>query len=94
MHFLTRLESVIQDRKNNPMQGSYTCGLFEGGVREIAQKVGEEAVEVVIQAVDGDLNGLKHETADLLYHLLVLLLERGLSLNDIVDVLEERHNRE
>ena len=90
--FLYRLESVILDRKSNPRPGSYTASLFERGINRIAQKVGEEAVEVVIEAVSDNIPRLKEETADLLYHLLVLLAAKGLSLDVINEVLRERHS--
>ena len=72
-------------------ENSYTTQLFQDGIKRIAQKVGEEANEVVIEAVDGNVELLKEETADLLYHLIVLLTEKELSFNDIANVLERRH---
>lgn len=89
--FLYRLEAVIADRKANPQPGSYTNKLLDAGIRRIAQKVGEEATEVVIDAVDGDNLRVKEEIADLMYHLLVLLAEKGISLAEIMTVLEKRH---
>lgn len=89
--FLYRLEAVIADRKANPQPGSYTNKLLDAGIRRIAQKVGEEATEVVIDAVDGDDLRVKEEIADLMYHLLVLLAEKGISLAEIMAVLEKRH---
>lgn len=89
--FLERLAQVIEDRKNNPSESSYTSSLFKKGVNKLSQKVGEEAVEVVIEAMDDNLELLKSESADLLFHLMVLLSSKGLSLKDVVKVLEERH---
>ncbi|HDP68633.1 MAG TPA: bifunctional phosphoribosyl-AMP cyclohydrolase/phosphoribosyl-ATP diphosphatase HisIE [Candidatus Marinimicrobia bacterium] len=89
--FLYRLEAVIADRKANPQPGSYTNKLLDAGIRRIAQKVGEEATEVVIDALDGDNLRVKEEIADLMYHLLVLLAEKGISLAEIMTVLEKRH---
>jgi len=89
--FLEYLERLIEDRKQNPHQSSYTNSLFEKGILKIAQKVGEEAVETIIDAVAGKKETLKGEAADLLYHLLVLLNASDLKLSDIIGVLEERH---
>lgn len=93
IQFIAQLEEVIQQRKVNPVEGSYTNFLFERGINKIAQKVGEEAVETVIDAVAGQLDTMKGESADLLYHLLVLLAATGLELADVVAVLEERHKK-
>ena len=93
LDFLNYLEKVIQDRQINPRAGSYTNQLFDAGIKKIAQKVGEEATELVIDAVDGDINRIKEETADLLYHLLVLLVNREIALKDVIRVLEKRHKR-
>ncbi len=96
-HFLQLLEQIITDRKNNPSEKSYTSSLFEKGINKIAQKVGEEAVELVIEAVNpplgdgGDL--FKNEAADLLFHYLILLQAKGCTLDDIVDVLKSRHSK-
>ncbi len=89
--FLYELEKIIYDRKNNPTEESYTVSLFKKGINKIAQKVGEEATEVVIEAMDNNIELLKEETSDLLYHLLVLLAEKNISLNEINDVLQKRH---
>ncbi|MBX0334741.1 bifunctional phosphoribosyl-AMP cyclohydrolase/phosphoribosyl-ATP diphosphatase HisIE [Pontibacter sp. HSC-14F20] len=93
IQFIARLEEVIQHRKANPTEASYTNFLFDKGVNKIAQKVGEEAVETVIDAVAGKLDTMKGEAADLLYHLLVLLAATGLELADVVAVLQERHKK-
>jgi phosphoribosyl-AMP cyclohydrolase / phosphoribosyl-ATP pyrophosphohydrolase len=91
--FLSELENVINIRKNQPVEVSYTARLFEKGLPRIAQKVGEEAVECVIEAMKGDNEKLKEEVADLLYHLLVLLNHRNISLQEVVKVLEGRHRK-
>ena len=93
LDFLNYLEKVIQDRQINPRAGSYTNQLFDAGIKKIAQKVGEEATELVIDAVDGDINRIKEEAADLLYHLLVLLVNREIALKDVIRVLEKRHKK-
>jgi phosphoribosyl-ATP pyrophosphohydrolase/phosphoribosyl-AMP cyclohydrolase len=89
--FLHYLENLIRDRKKNPKAGSYTNALFDKGLNKIAQKVGEEAVEVVIEAKDSNDTLFKNESADLLFHLLVLFAEKGISLNDVISILKERH---
>lgn len=91
--FLYELEKIISDRKNNPTDESYTASLFKKGINKIAQKVGEEATEVVIEAMDNNLDLLKEETSDLVYHLLVLLAEKNISLNEISEVLRKRHQK-
>jgi phosphoribosyl-AMP cyclohydrolase / phosphoribosyl-ATP pyrophosphohydrolase len=90
-NFLAELEKIISDRKENPTDKSYTSSLFKKGVNAIAQKVGEEAVELIIEAKDNDADRFKNEAADLLFHYLVLLNLKGFSLKDIVDVLKDRH---
>lgn len=89
--FLNHLHSVIKNRKAQPAETSYTSSLFKKGINKIAQKVGEEAVELIIEAKDQNDDLFKNEAADLLFHLLVLLEEKNMNLNDIVSVLEERH---
>ena len=89
--FLSTLEDVIQERKEKLGDDSYVASLFKKGMNKIAQKVGEEAVEVVIEAKDNDDVLFKDESADLLFHYLILLQAKGFKLNDIVTVLEKRH---
>lgn len=90
--FLTQLEQVITDRKENASEDkSYVASLFKKGINKIAQKVGEEAVEVVIEAKDNDEGLFLNESADLLFHYLILLQAKGYKLNDIVEVLKSRH---
>jgi phosphoribosyl-AMP cyclohydrolase / phosphoribosyl-ATP pyrophosphohydrolase len=90
-NFLADLDALIADRDATRPPDSYTTRLFEGGVRRIAQKVGEEGVETALAAVVQDDEALLGEAADLVYHLGVLLRARGLSLRDMVGVLETRH---
>jgi phosphoribosyl-ATP pyrophosphohydrolase/phosphoribosyl-AMP cyclohydrolase len=89
--FLNYLQQVIKSRKNDDSGKSYTKSLFDKGINKIAQKVGEEAVELVIEAKDNNDDLFKNESADLLFHLLVLLEEKGFDLNDIIEVLHARH---
>ena len=90
--FLSELENVITDRKENATEDkSYVASLFKKGINKIAQKVGEEAVEVIIEAKDNDENLFLNESADLLFHYLILLQAKGYKLNDIVNVLKSRH---
>lgn len=89
--FLLELEALIRDRKANPKEGSYTNLLFKKGINKIAQKVGEEAVELVIEAKDDNRELFINEAADLLYHLLVLLAAKDIPLNEIIEVLKNRH---
>jgi len=90
-NFLSELDQLIATRERERPEGSYTTKLFESGLRRIAQKVGEEGVETSLAAVVEDDQALLGEAADLVYHLLVLLRARGLSLADAVRVLEQRH---
>ncbi|MCL2327998.1 MAG: bifunctional phosphoribosyl-AMP cyclohydrolase/phosphoribosyl-ATP diphosphatase HisIE [Bacteroidetes bacterium] len=89
--FLIQLENVIKARKQTPVEGSYTNKLFDKGVNKIAQKVGEEAVELVIEAKDNNEELFLGEAADLMFHYLVLLTQKGYALSDVVAVLEKRH---
>jgi phosphoribosyl-AMP cyclohydrolase / phosphoribosyl-ATP pyrophosphohydrolase len=88
---LQKLEDIIADRKNNPSDNSYTSSLFKKGINKVAQKVGEEAVEMVIESKDDNEEKFLNESADLLYHYLILLRAKNHSLNDVVKVLAERH---
>lgn len=91
--FLYDLERLIRDRRSNPKEGSYTTDLFKQGLDKIAQKVGEEAVELVIEAKNDDEDRFRSETADLIYHLIVLLTQKDITLTSVVDVLESRSRR-
>ena len=89
--FLSKLENTIQERKENATsEKSYVASLFEKGINKIAQKVGEEAVEVVIEAKDNNNDLFLSESADLLFHYLILLQAKGFKLNDVVEVLKSR----
>jgi phosphoribosyl-ATP pyrophosphohydrolase/phosphoribosyl-AMP cyclohydrolase len=89
--FLSKLENTIQERKeNSTSEKSYVASLFEKGINKIAQKVGEEAVEVVIEAKDNNDDLFLSESADLLFHYLILLQAKGFKLNDVVKVLKSR----
>lgn len=92
--FLGELEAVIQQRQADLPEGSYTTRLFIKGVKTIAKKVGEEAAEAVIEAVDGNRDRFIYETGDLLYHLLVLMAQQGVTLADVEQELALRHKKE
>nr|WP_262901496.1 bifunctional phosphoribosyl-AMP cyclohydrolase/phosphoribosyl-ATP diphosphatase HisIE [Candidatus Sulfidibacterium hydrothermale] len=89
--FLTELEKVIDDRRQNPTEKSYTASLFRKGINKIAQKVGEEAVEVIIEAKDQNDDLFLNESADLIYHFLVLLQAKNFRFEDVLEVLRKRH---
>ncbi len=90
--FLSELEAVIKSRReNSDASTSYVASLFEKGINKIAQKVGEEAVETVIEAMDNNDELFLYESADLLFHYLMLLQAKGFTLNDIVKALQKRH---
>lgn len=89
--FISELEEIISDRKENFSSESYISGLFKKGTNKIAQKVGEEAVEVVIASKDEDQNEFLNESADLLFHFLILLKERNSGLSEVEDILKKRH---
>lgn len=88
---LEKLEEIINERKNNPSENSYTSSLFGKGINKIAQKVGEEAVELVIESKDDDEEKFLGEAADLLFHYLVLLQAKGFTLKDVENILVSRH---
>ena len=90
--FLTELQSFIDRRKQEMPEGSYTTSLFTKGINKIAQKVGEEALETVIEATNGTREHLVYEASDLLYHLLVMLTEKGLRIEDVAAELQKRHD--
>ena len=89
--FLNKLEQIIADRKNADPSSSYVASLFAKGINKIAQKVGEEAVELVIEAKDNNEQLFLDESADLLFHYLILLQSKGYQLDDVVKVLAQRH---
>jgi len=90
-NFLLHLEQVIQDRRDNPSEKSYTTSLFKKGINKVAQKVGEEAVELVIEAKDDNKDLFMGEAADLMYHYLVLLAAKNFELKEVIEVLKQRH---
>lgn len=87
------LEAIIQDRKKNPKEGSYTNKLMASGINKVAQKVGEEAVELVIEAKDNNKDLFLGEAADLMFHYLVLLAAKDYTLQDVLEVLHKRHSK-
>jgi phosphoribosyl-ATP pyrophosphohydrolase/phosphoribosyl-AMP cyclohydrolase len=91
--FLFALTEIIRERRRNAGAQSYTASLFASGVDRMAQKVGEEAVEVVIEAKNSDNGKFLGEASDLVFHLMVLLEQRGFSLDDVGEVLRERHTK-
>lgn len=91
LQFLSKLENVIHDRHANPDTASYTTSLFQSGTHKIAQKVGEEAVELVIESLRSDDDLFLGEAADLLFHYLVLLKDRNMSLSQVMNILKSRH---
>lgn len=91
LHFLDTLENIITDRREKAPENSYVSFLFHKGINRIAQKVGEEAVETVIEAKDNDDERFLSESADLLFHYLILLQAKGYHLKDVLAVLEGRH---
>lgn len=91
--FIDHLRDIIKERKNNPSDQSYTASLFAKGINKIAQKVGEEAVEIVIEAKDDNKDLFMGEAADLLFHYLVLLEAKGYELDEVMEVLIERHKK-
>ena len=91
--WLDYLKHVIRSRKNETAEKSYTASLFQKGTHKIAQKVGEEAIELVIEALMKNDDLFKGEAADLLFHLLVLLEDRGIGLEEVIKLLQERHQK-
>jgi phosphoribosyl-ATP pyrophosphohydrolase/phosphoribosyl-AMP cyclohydrolase len=91
--FIYELEQVINKRIKDNAEESYTNKLYKKGINKVAQKVGEEAVELVIEAKDDNIDLFKNEAADLLYHLLILLKAKGVNLESIEEVLKERHKK-
>jgi phosphoribosyl-AMP cyclohydrolase / phosphoribosyl-ATP pyrophosphohydrolase len=91
--FLNVLGNIIRSRKTTTEENSYVSGLFKKGINKIAQKVGEEAVEMVIEAKDGDDQLFLNEAADLLFHYMILLEAKGYNLEAVTDVLQKRHDK-
>jgi phosphoribosyl-ATP pyrophosphohydrolase/phosphoribosyl-AMP cyclohydrolase len=92
-YFLTELEAIIAQRKLASVEESYVAKMFAKGMNKIAQKVGEEAVELVIEAKDNNADLFVNEAADLLFHYLLLLNAKGFTLQDVIDVLQKRHKK-
>ena len=91
--FLRTLEKIITGRKKHPVPGSYTSTLFKKGLNAVAQKVGEEAVELILEAKDDNKKLFINEAADLMFHYLVLLQAKNIALDDVLEVLKERHGK-
>ena len=89
--FLIYLQDLIDQRRSEMPENSYTSGLFRKGINKIAQKVGEEAVELILEAKDNNRDLFLNESADLLYHLLVLLSAKGHRIEDVIGILKDRH---
>lgn len=89
--FFKQLQNFIETRRQEMPEGSYTTSLFQKGVNRMAQKVGEEAVETVIEATNGTEEGFIYESSDMLYHLIVLLTSKGLRIEDLARELKKRH---
>ena len=87
------LSAIIDERKRNPKSGSYTNNLLDAGINKVAQKVGEEAIELVIEAKDNNKSLFLNEGADLMYHFMVLLAAKGYSLDDVTTILRQRHSK-
>ncbi len=91
MEFLTKLQDLIENRKKTMPDGSYTTSLFHDGINRIAQKVGEEAVELIIESKDNNPELFLNEAADLLYHYMVLLTAKGYRIDQVVEILKKRY---
>ena len=87
------LYQVVKDRKANPQEGSYTCYLFEQGIDKILKKCGEECAETIIAAKNTNREDLKNEVCDLLYHLLVMLAEKEIEIDEVLEILEQRRQK-
>ena len=84
---------VVVDRRANPQEGSYTCYLFDKGIDKILKKCGEECTEMVIAAKNNDKNELANEINDLLYHMIVMMVDRGVTVEDIEEIMVERSKK-
>ncbi len=90
---LNGLYEVVKQRRDNPQEGSYTCYLFEQGLDKILKKCGEECAEMIIAAKNTSEEDLKNEMCDLIYHMMVLMVEKGVSIDSVMDVLEARRQK-
>lgn len=93
MEFLIELQELIDDRKKKMPEGSYTTTLFRDGINRVAQKVGEEAIELIIESKDNNPELFLNEAADLMYHYLVLLSFKGYRIEQVVEILKARHRK-
>ena len=93
LEILKELYEVVLDRRRNPVEGSYTCKLFEEGLDKILKKIGEESVEVILAGRKQEREEIIHEAADLLYHLIVLLVYAGIGLEEVMEELERRRGK-
>ncbi len=91
MEFIKQLQDLIEERREQMPEGSYTTKLFQKGINKIAQKLGEEAVELIIEAKDSDDIKFLNEAADLFYHYIVLLTVKGYRIENVIEILKERH---
>jgi phosphoribosyl-ATP pyrophosphohydrolase/phosphoribosyl-AMP cyclohydrolase len=91
MHFLSELQELLKSRKKEKPEGSYTAELFRSGTNAIARKLGEESVELIIESKEKDDRRFLDESADLLFHFMLLLIDRGYDLSDVAEVLKKRH---
>jgi len=89
--FIDKLEKILEKRKKELPEGSYSTQLFKGGIDRILKKIGEEAGEVIIASKNDDKQEIKNEVADLLFHILIVLQQHGLEFKDVVEILEQRH---
>lgn len=92
LKFLTELQDLIESRKKELPKKSYTTKLFKKGINKISKKFGEEAIELIIEAKDNDKELFLNEAADMMYHFLVMLTEKGHRIEDVIDVLQKRHS--
>lgn len=93
LNFLIYLQDLIENRKKELPENSYTTKLFNGGINKISKKLGEEAVELIIEAKDKNDELFLNEAADLMFHFLVLLSEKGYRIEDVINILESRHKK-
>ena len=93
LEILRELYEVVLDRRRNPVEGSYTCKLFEEGLDKILKKIGEESVEVILAGRKQEREEIIYEVADLLYHLIVLLVYAGIGLEEVMEELERRRGK-
>jgi phosphoribosyl-ATP pyrophosphohydrolase/phosphoribosyl-AMP cyclohydrolase len=91
LQFLPELQDILKSRKKNKPQGSYTAELFRSGTNAIAQKLGEESIELIIESKEKDDKRFLDESADLIFHLMILLIDRGYDLEDVAEILRKRH---